>query len=136
MNCLLPAIPNFVFTIFEPLSLTAGAIGAVYDPEWFVAEQIAFSPLSKLSANARVVTLQLGSIYFLLAMVGLAVLSATKEPKVVRNYVIALAVADVTHLAVTYSVLEHRRFTSVAQWNAMAYGNILVTVCIQIHGST
>lgn len=49
----------------------AGFACNIADPEWFVAEQIAFSPPEKLSKNAIVVALQLGNIYLLMAMVGL-----------------------------------------------------------------
>ena len=44
-------------------------MGTLADPEWFVAEQIAFSNAEKLSRNAIVITLQLGNLYLLLAMV-------------------------------------------------------------------
>lgn len=45
------------------------------------------------------VAYQLGNIYLLLAMVGVAVLYSTTEAKVVRNYVIALWIADIGHVA-------------------------------------
>ena len=55
------------------------------------------------------VALQLGNIYLLLAMVGIAVLYTTTEAKVVRNYVIALWLADIGHVAVTGYVMEYER---------------------------
>jgi hypothetical protein len=76
------------------------------------------------------VALQLGNVYLLLAMVGIAVLYSTTEPKVVHNYVIALWLADIGHVAVTCYVLEHERVIDVANWNAMAWGNIGATVSI------
>jgi len=144
MTSVLPTIPRFVFTVFEPISLLvypascenvtltknslAGAVAPVISPEWFVAEQIALSPLEPITANAKMVALQLGNIYLLLAMVGIAVLYATTEAKVVRNYVIALWLADIGHVAVTCYVMEYQRVVDVAKWNAMAWGNIGVTV--------
>lgn len=74
------------------------------------------------------VALQLGNIYLLLAMIGIAVLYTTSEARVVRNYVIALWLADIGHVAVTCYVMEYERMIDVANWNAMAWGNIGATV--------
>jgi hypothetical protein len=128
MTSILPTIPRFVFTIFEPLSLIAGAIGAYSNPSWFVAEQIVMSPPETLSPNSIVVTLQLGNLYLLLAMVGISIMYTSTEPRVVQNYIWALLIADIGHLYVTYYILEYERFVDIANWNAMAYGNILTTV--------
>jgi hypothetical protein len=69
MTSVLPPIPRFIFTVLEPISLLAGFVGVIVSPEWFVAQQVASSPLVALSPNATVVALQLGNIYLLLAMV-------------------------------------------------------------------
>jgi len=42
--------------------------------------------------------------------------------------VIALSIADIGHLAVTYYILEYEKFMDVANWNALTWGNIAVTV--------
>ena len=97
-------------------------------PESFIAEQIALSPLEGVSDNARLVALQLGNIYLLLAMMGVAVLYSTQDAKVVRNYLIALWLADIGHLAVTCHVLGWERVINIAQWNSMTFGNIGATV--------
>ncbi|KAM0322732.1 hypothetical protein ACHAQA_009323 [Verticillium albo-atrum] len=128
MASALPAFPRIVFTILEPLSLVAGFVGAVVDPDKFVADQIAHDTPLVPSDNGRVVTLQLGNIYLLLAMIGVAVLSSTTEVKVVRRYLVALWVADLGHLWACFHGLGYDRFVDVAQWNAMAWGNIGATV--------
>ncbi|ESZ89667.1 hypothetical protein SBOR_9953 [Sclerotinia borealis F-4128] len=128
MTSILPPFPKFIFTVFEPVSLVAGFIGAIISPEWFIEEQIAFSPRGAVSDNARLVALQLGNIYLLLAMIGIAVLYSTREAKVVRNYLIALWLADVGHLAVTYHILGWERVVDFAQWNSMTFGNIGATL--------
>ena len=61
-------------------------------------------------------------------MIGIAVLYTTTDVKLVRNYMIALWLADIGHLAVTYHVLGPKRYFDIENWNAMAYGNIGVTV--------
>lgn len=79
------------------------------------------------SVNARAVALQLGNLYLLLALIGLAVLQTTSEVRVVRNYIIALWIADIGHVAATYLALGEDTF-NVGQWNAMAWGNVGMTV--------
>jgi hypothetical protein len=151
MASILPIIPRFVLTIFEPISLSvipshmsrgfglvnvadlsyrriAGAIAPLISAEWFIAEQLPGKPLEAISQNSRMVALQLGNIYLLLAMVGIAVLYTTSEARVVRNYVIALWIADIGHVAVTCWVMDYESLLDFAGWNAMTWGNIGVTV--------
>ncbi|TVY92159.1 hypothetical protein LAWI1_G000508 [Lachnellula willkommii] len=130
MTSILPPIPRFVFTILEPLSLIAGAVAPFISPEWFVAEQTPMSPLEPISANTRVVAYQLGNIYLLLAMVGVAVLYSTTEPKVVRNYVIALWIADIGHVGITCFGMDYNRLIDLPNWNPMTWGNIGATVLL------
>lgn len=60
-------------------------------------------------------------------MVGVAVLYTTTEAKVARNYIIALWLADIGHVAITCYIMEFERVIAVASWNAMAWGNIGAT---------
>ncbi|KAF6837000.1 hypothetical protein CPLU01_03364 [Colletotrichum plurivorum] len=127
----LPTFPRLVFTVFEPISLAAGFLGAVIDPDWFISEQISPAATTEVlppaSDNARLVALQLGNIYLLMAMVGLAVLNSTRELKVVRSYLVALWIADLGHIYVCYHILGSDRFVDVASWNSMTWGNVAVT---------
>ncbi|TIC96115.1 hypothetical protein CH35J_008595 [Colletotrichum higginsianum] len=132
MASALPAFPRLVFTVFEPISLVGGFLGAVINPAWFISEQIVGSasstvPPLPVSDNDRLVALQLGNIYLLMAMVGLAVLNFTSEIKVVRGYLVALWIADIGHIYVCYNVLGLGRFLDVAHWNALTWGNVGVT---------
>jgi hypothetical protein len=61
-------------------------------------------------------------------MVGIAVLYSTTEPKVVRNYVIALWLADIGHVAITCYGMEYETLVDFANWNPMTWGNIGATV--------
>lgn len=61
-------------------------------------------------------------------MVGVAVLYSTSEAKVVRNYIIALWIADISHVGITCYLMEYERVLNIASWNAMAWGNIGATV--------
>ncbi|ORY60537.1 uncharacterized protein BCR38DRAFT_349729 [Pseudomassariella vexata] len=123
----LPTFPRVVFTLLEPISLVAGCIGAFIDPDWFIAEQIASPIPLKHTDNARLVALQLGNLYGLIFMIGVAVLYTTSEIKVVRNYLWACWVADLSHIGLTLYLLGYDRSMAVSQWNAMAWGNIGAT---------
>ena len=111
-----------------PIPSVAGFVGAVASPDWFIAEQIPSEEPLVSSTNSRLIALQLGNLYLLLCMVGLAVLSSTTEVKVVRNYLVALWIADIGHIALTWHALGHERFIDVAGWNAMTWGNVGATV--------
>lgn len=101
---------------------------AVFLPDWFVSEQIARSAPVALTDNSRVVAQQLGNCYGLAFLVGIAVLYTSSELRVVRNYLIALLIADVGHLAITYGALEYDRIVYVGEWNPMTWGNVGATV--------
>ena len=107
MASILPPIPRFVFTILEPVALVAGYLSPMLDPAGFINSQLPLASGSVISPTAtdRILALQLGNVYGLLAMVGVGVLYATSEIKVVRNFLLACAIADVGHLYVTYAVM-------------------------------
>ena len=146
MNSVLPPVPNYVFTVFEPLSLSvsrdpvwrdilrssraAGFAAACFFPEKFAADQIAKTPVQALSRNTLMLTLQLGNLYLLMAFMGVAILYYTADPKILRNYVIALALGDVGHLVTTYVGMGSDGFIDISGWNANALGNVGITVSI------
>ena len=132
MTSILPPIPRFVFTILEPVALIAGWLSPTFSTKHFVNSQLPSASSSSAWATStwpttRVLALQLGNVYGLLAMTGVGILYQTTEPKVVRNFLIACAVADVGHLYVTYAVMGGKDFLDVGHWNAMGWGNIGVT---------
>ncbi|KAI0384348.1 hypothetical protein F5Y04DRAFT_227280 [Hypomontagnella monticulosa] len=123
----LPAFPRTIFTIVEPISLIGGFLGPFIDPDWFIASQLDSPDTSNIAPrddNARLVALQLGNVYGLLFMVGVAVLYTTTELKVVRNYLIALWIADISHVGVTCWLLGWDRTLDVGSWNAVTWGNV------------
>lgn len=54
-------------------------------------------------------------------------LHTTTEPKVIRNYFIGLAIADVGHVYATYLGMGWNAFADVGAWNALTWGNIGAT---------
>ncbi|KAJ4264019.1 hypothetical protein NW762_006058 [Fusarium torreyae] len=124
----LPTFPRVVFTIIEPISLVAGFVGAVIDPAWFIGEQAPQKDGIEASDNSIIVTWQLGNLYLLLAFIGVAVLSTTTEVKVVKAYLIALLLGDIGHVGFSSYGLGWERSMSPIKWNAMAWGNIAMTL--------
>ncbi len=104
---MLPPIPRFTFTIFEPIALVVGYLSPILDIRGFINSQLPSTSITITSPTAtnRILALQLGNVYGLLAMIGVGVLYTTSEAKVVRNYLLACAIADVGHLYVTCAVM-------------------------------
>ncbi|KAH7304900.1 hypothetical protein B0I35DRAFT_484096 [Stachybotrys elegans] len=129
MAASLPIVPRLVFTIIEPLSLVAGFLGAVLDPVWFAEQQLPHdAPLTTSRNTAVTLALLLGNLYLLLAFIGLAVLTTTSEPVVVRAYLVALWLGDIGHVAFSMYSLGWEQAMDPAGWNSMAWGNIGFTV--------
>lgn len=125
-----PVTHNFLLTLFQ--SSIAGWAGATLNPVWFVNEQTSTTPLS-VDDNAKLVALQLGNTYGLVFLIATAVLYTTSEIKVVRNYLVACWLADISHVYVCYHVLGWARFVDVASWNSMTWGNVGATVSSNLY---
>jgi len=65
-------------------------------------------------------------------MIGVGVLYSTKDTVVLRNFLLACAVADVGHLYVTYHVIGYHGFVNFLNWNPTAWGNIGVTAVLLV----
>lgn len=70
---------------------------------------------------------QLANLYGLLFILGVGICYTTTEPKVLRNYLFCLAVADVGHIYVTYLAMGADAFFYVAGWNLLTWGNVSIT---------
>jgi hypothetical protein len=101
-----------------------------FSPDSFLAGQTPWLPAPAEHAASKTVTIQLGNLYLLLGMVGVSVLYTSTEPKVIRNYIICLAIADIGHLYVTYLGMGWERYMDVGNWNDVAIGNIGVTAAL------
>ncbi|KAI4121049.1 MAG: hypothetical protein LQ338_006590 [Usnochroma carphineum] len=120
----LPPFPRLVFTILEPLACIGGYLAPILDTASFAAAQVPSRTPTPLTSTTQVLALQLGNCYGLIALIAIGVLYSTNEARVVRNYLVACAIADVGHLWVTYIVLGYADFMNVQGWNSLAWGNI------------
>lgn len=72
--------------------------------------------------------MQLGNVFLLLMLISVAVTWTSTEPKVLRNYVIGLWVADIGHIWITMYALGIEGAFDITSWNSAAWGNIGITV--------
>ena len=66
-------------------------------------------------------------------LLSIGVCYATTEPKVLRNYVIALGIGDVGHCLSTYLAMGHEVFVDVARWNFLAWANFAFSVFLLVN---
>lgn len=101
-----------------------GYLYPIFHVSSFAASQVPSIVPAPLTSTSHILALQLGNCYGLIALIAIGVLYSTNEAKVVRNYLVACAIADVGHLWVTYLVLGYADFVDVKGWNSLAWGNI------------
>ncbi|MCJ1332977.1 hypothetical protein MMC10_009671 [Thelotrema lepadinum] len=124
----MPLLPRVVFCILEPISLVAGLLTAWFDTDNFVTDQ--YFPLRfplPHTPSSTILAYQLGNLYGLFALVGLAILNFSSEEFVVKAYIACLAIGDIGHIVPTLLILG-KDATDMSNWNLMAWGNIAATV--------
>ncbi|KAL8691927.1 MAG: hypothetical protein Q9218_002935 [Villophora microphyllina] len=132
MSTILPPFPRVIFTIFEPLATIGAYLSTIFDTSSFAEAQVPSTIPTPLTPTSRILALQLGNCYGLLGLIAVAVLYSTSEPKVVRNYLIACAIADVGHLWATYDGLGYANFVDIKGWSHLSWGNIAITLFLFI----
>ncbi|CUA77492.1 hypothetical protein RSOLAG22IIIB_02507 [Rhizoctonia solani] len=133
---------KFVFLHLEPVSTVTPAIIAFLFPgsTWFYNQLIPGLPPvpdSDVDARARMAVLQLANCYMLLSLVSSFVFRAirdslphnmTAQEKIIKATLIALAIADVTHVLGTFVALPSHVAYAPGTWNATTHGNITFTL--------
>lgn len=104
-----------------------GSLAPLYDLQGFIAGQTPHAAPPAAHPSSTALAYQLGNLYSLMFLVGVAVLHTSKEPRVLRNYLIGLAIADIGHVYATYLAMGWASFADVAGWNALTWGNIGAT---------
>ncbi|KAK4227525.1 hypothetical protein QBC38DRAFT_325995, partial [Podospora fimiseda] len=86
----------------------AGSLPAILSPTWFTSQQLLVPPPITLTLtpdtfppSSLLTTTQLGNPYFLLFCLSLTILQTTSENHVVKAYLRALWIADLSHVAFT-----------------------------------
>ncbi|GAA5912758.1 uncharacterized protein JCM6883_006224 [Sporobolomyces salmoneus] len=135
--------PYFLFfSVVEPFLTYLGAAYAVFTPvEYFVA---LYPPLlkappvgSKVHPASVMATRQLGSCFFLFALMGSIMLPRVRnllkdQPRVLESFVQAylgcLALADLTHIGFTLYDLGLEGTLKPSIWNQLVFGNVVITL--------
>ncbi|POY71622.1 hypothetical protein BMF94_5315 [Rhodotorula taiwanensis] len=140
----LPKAYYLFFAVIEPLLTFAGAGRAYFDSaRYFVElypEDLVIAPkLASLHPAALMAVRQLGSCFFLFAMMACVLLPAMRrtlknQPKeleqLVRAYLFCLAAADLTHIGATLYDLGPEGATRLGSWNVLTWGNVGITVVL------
>lgn len=106
----------------------AGFIGAVTDTPWFVESQVPQKLPLLVTENSLALAWQLGNIYLLLGFISVALFTSVTEVKVIKRYLVALALGDVGHIGWCAYALGMDRMMKPLELNLMAYANIAPTV--------
>ncbi|KAJ5623098.1 hypothetical protein N7490_011703 [Penicillium lividum] len=134
MPTIFPTWPHIIFGILEPISLVAGSLAPIFDLDGFISGQTPHVQAPTIQHPSSIaLAYQLGNLYNLLFLVGVGVLHTTTEPKVLRNYLIALAIADIGHVYATYVAMGWDAFMDVGAWNALTWGNIGATAFLFVN---
>lgn len=138
-----PALPGFyrlVFLYLEPL-LTIIPVLFIWSPQgtnWFYQEQIPSSTLapSPVDDRTRMIVAQLVNCFFLLGLLSSLVFRAVRDTlpnnpagqeRLIGASLLALAIADVTHVLVAFTGLPAQLRYAPRDWNGMIHGNITIT---------
>ncbi|BGP26530.1 hypothetical protein JCM10295v2_005483 [Rhodotorula toruloides] len=137
----LPSPYFLFFSVVEPLFTFAGAAYAIFTP---LPYYVALYPASLLAppnpktthVAATMVVRQLGSCFFLFALMGCVLLPAMRRmlkdrpaelETLVQAYLTCLAAADLTHIGFTLFDLGLEGSVAPSGWNALVWGNAGIT---------
>jgi hypothetical protein len=105
-----------------------------WDLKAFITDQIpGLTGPESIHPTTAALAFQLANLYGLLSILGIGICYSTTEPRVLRNYLYALAIADVGHIYVTYCCMGHDRFVDVMNWNVLTWGNVGITGFLMIN---
>ena len=109
-----------------PSNRLAGLLAFITDPQSSVNDQIPHVAPHAVQQNEMLVLMQFNWILFLLSIIGVNILTSTKEPRVVRAYIRSLCFGDMGHIGVTMYMLGESRF-DYASWTPLVWGNVAFT---------
>ncbi|KAF7157720.1 hypothetical protein CNMCM6106_003573 [Aspergillus hiratsukae] len=128
MSTIFPTWPHILFAVIEPITLICGWALPFWDLKGFITDQVpGLTGPESIHPTSAALAFQLANLYGLLCILGIGICYSTTEPRVLRNYLYALAIADVGHIYVTYCCMGHDRFVDVMNWNVLTWGNVGVT---------
>jgi len=136
----LPGLYQALFLYFEPLSTISPALLAWFLPgaAWFHNQLIPTDgPTKALDPRTTMAIWQLGNCYMLLGLISSLVFRAIRDTlpnnpeaqeRILGASFTALALADATHITLSWIGLPEDLRYSFGSWNSMTHGNITFTV--------
>jgi len=139
------ALPGFykaLFLYIEPISTISPALMVWIYPgaKWFYHELIPSSTSAiPLEPKSSMAILQLTNCYFLLGLISSLVFRAIRDAlphdpasqeRILGAAFVALALADISHIVVTFLGLPKELQYNLAAWNPMTHGNISIVVIL------
>lgn len=136
----LPGFYRLMFLHLEPLSTFIPVMSVWIAPgiKWFYQEQIPSNTPAPLLLDDRtqMIVMQLVNCYLLLGLLSSIVFRAVRDTlpnnpaaqeRIVGASLLALAIADVTHILATFFGLPENLRYDPLSWNSMTHGNITIT---------
>jgi len=130
----LPMLPLVLFGIIEPALLIWAYVIGMQDPkQYYVGQHPDPSLVSKASFPPQALSVSLQLVNVLLLLAAIAVICCfTKDSSVPKWYLIAVAFADYGHIYATYAALGDDYFWDVSKWNDMIWGNVGVSLFLNV----
>ena len=104
----------------------------IQDPAKYYQDQHPNGLPTVLTPQALSLTLQMGNVLLLLAFMAL-ICSWTHHPDIAKKYLFAVALADFGHIYAAYCGLGQDYFWNPSTWNDMTWGNIGVSVFLNVN---
>ncbi|KAF2712405.1 hypothetical protein K504DRAFT_499505 [Pleomassaria siparia CBS 279.74] len=135
LGTVLPFWPALLFTYLEPLALISGWNLAFFHASDFVNNQhpTVTSTIAPVGPGAEVLSLATANIYLLLGAVAVICTAVTKEARVAKAYIFAVALGDLGHIYSSYAVMGPEIFWDFNKYNDMMWGNIGFSLFLHVN---
>jgi len=142
----LPGFYQVLFLYLEPLSTILPALLAWTYPgaKWFHQQLVPATSqddFQSLDAPTTMAIWQLANCYLLLSLISSLVFRAVRDAlpqnpqaqeRIVSASLAALAIADVTHIGITFIGLPSDVRFAIERWNSMTHGNITFVIVLLV----
>ncbi|KAF2654465.1 hypothetical protein K491DRAFT_693776 [Lophiostoma macrostomum CBS 122681] len=140
LGTVLPFWPALLFTYLEPIALLLGTNSAFSSPSAFVTTQTP-SPTSlsekiapvTVPDGALILAYTSGNIFILLALLAVICTAVTRESRVAKAYLLAVAIGDLGHIYASWRVLGKETMLNFGGYNDMMWGNIGASAFLHVN---
>lgn len=119
---------RLLFAYIEPLMTLVGFMYGFFFQDDYYRAILPGSPAKVIDDAARVLVSHLANVFLVLSLISCLVWRHTSDMQILGDLTLALLVGDVGHLYAIAAVQGKAFLVNYRQWNAVAVGNILMTV--------